>query len=367
MQTADFDFALPEALIAQTPPARRSDARLLVLRRSTGEISHHVIGDLAALLARGDLLVLNDTRVLPARLFALRESGGRVELLLLHPSSRGAGTLGASAAPSAHSGGDLWTTLVRPARRIKPGEALRLILPDTAGAPARSPLARLVRHLGEGEAEVRFEGPGTDDLPALLRKCGQMPLPPYIRTRLDDPERYQTVYARVEGSAAAPTAGLHFTPDLLAALEAEGICRTALTLHVGLGTFRPVSAERPEEHHIHSEWFQVGAEVAREVAAARARHGRVVAVGTTVVRSLETLATENGHVPPGSGWTDLFILPGRPFRAVDALLTNFHLPRSTLLMLVCAFGGQDAVLAAYREAVRLRYRFFSFGDAMLIL
>jgi len=368
MQTSDFDYDLPGELIAQTPPPRRSDARLLVLRRGSGDVGHHTIGDLPALVSPGDLVVVNDTRVLPARLFARRETGGRAEVLLLHPVGD----------PGPGDGvpvpGAAWSALVRPARRIRSGEEMRLLLPDGPAADGGAvvagdggPVVRLLRHLGEGEAEVRLEGAGAGDVPSLLRRFGRMPLPPYIHRRLDDAERYQTVFARQEGSAAAPTAGLHFTPELLGSLARAGVGRAALTLHVGLGTFRPVAAARPEDHRLHSEWFRVGTEAAAAVAATRSRGGRVLAVGTTVVRTLETQAGEGRLVRPGSGWTDLFILPGRPFRVVDALLTNFHLPRSTLLMLVCAFGGREAVLAAYREAVRLRYRFFSFGDAMLIL
>ena len=362
MQTSDFEYTLPEELIAQTPPPRRSDARLLVLRRCGGGVSHHSIGELPQLLSGGDLAVFNDTRVLPARLFGRRLSGGRVELLLLHPLD---GPRLASAR------GPVWRALVRPARRVRPDEALCLVPPEGGtgeqipGEPVR--MVRLLRHLGAGEAEVCFEGPGTADVPALLRHLGQMPLPPYIRTRLRDAERYQTVFARQEGSAAAPTAGLHFTPELLEALDRAGVHRACVTLHVGLGTFRPVAVDRLADHRLHAEWFGLGADTARAVAEARARGGRVLAVGTTVVRTLETQAGTGGLVQPGSGWTDLFILPGRKFRVVDALLTNFHLPRSTLLMLVCAFAGREAVLAAYREAVRQRYRFFSFGGAMIIL
>lgn len=363
MRTADFDYALPPELIAQTPPPQRADARLLVLRRAGGGIEHRRIGDLPQLLSPGDLLVLNDTRVLPARLRAWRASGGAAEILLLHPWGP--------------EGQGLWSALVRPARRLRPGERLVLRAPgertgaDGGGVGAGAepaPAVRLVQRGEHGEAVVGFEDLPAGGMRAVLQRYGEVPLPPYIRSRLADAERYQTVYARAEGSAAAPTAGLHFTPELFTALEAAGIGRTALTLHVGLGTFRPVTAERAEEHRLHSEWFELGPRAAADIAAARARGGRVVAVGTTAVRTLETQAAAGGGaVVAGSGWTDLYLLPGRPFLAVDALLTNFHLPKSTLLMLVCAFGGTAAVLAAYREAVRLRYRFFSFGDAMLVL
>lgn len=352
MRTADFDYDLPQELIAQAPAERRSDARLLVLRRGVG-VSHHHIRDLPTLLAPGDLMVVNDTRVIPARLDARRASGGRAEVLLLHPSHR---------APGEPVGVSDWSALLRPARRIAPGEVLSL-----AGEPADGARIRVLRHLGEGEAEIRFEGIAAEGVLPLVHRLGAVPLPPYIRAPLGDAERYQTVYARAEGSAAAPTAGLHFTPELLREMELAGVRRADLTLHVGLGTFRPVSAERPEDHALHSEWFELPPETARAVAETRSAGARVLAVGTTVVRTLETQAEPDRTVRPGSGWTELFILPGRPFAVVDALLTNFHLPRSTLLMLVCAFGGQEAVLSAYREAVALRYRFFSFGDAMLIL
>jgi S-adenosylmethionine:tRNA ribosyltransferase-isomerase len=357
VRTADFDYELPPERIAQTPLPRRSDARLLVLRRATGAIAHHTVADLPGLLAPGDLLVVNDTRVLPARLFARRQSGGRVEVLLLHPAAGAPGPAAATA----------WLALVRPARRLRPGERLRLTAPDPAGADPAAPTVRIGALLGEGRAEIAFEDVAAAGVPGVLARYGEVPLPPYIHERLRDPERYQTVYARAEGSAAAPTAGLHFTPELLAALEARGVARASVTLHVGLGTFRPVTAERPEDHTLHAEWCEIGAEAAEAVRAARRRGGRVVAVGTTAVRTLESRAADGGAVAAGNGWTDLYILPGRRFRVVDALFTNFHLPRSTLLMLVAAFGGRETVLAAYAQAVRAGYRFFSFGDAMLIL
>ncbi len=355
MRTDDFDYDLPPDRIAQEPLARRTDARLLVLRRDTGAVSHHTVADLPKLLSSGDLLVVNDSRVLPARLFARRPSGGRVELLLLRPAQ--------AADAGAVRDGD-WLALAKPARRLTIGATLRLVSVDgTADGPAVTVQA----HLGEGQVVLRFPGVSSAGFSGMLADFGQVPLPPYIRRRLDDPERYQTVYARAEGSVAAPTAGLHFTPELLAELGAAGVERTAVTLHVGLGTFRPVVADRPEEHRMHAEWCDVQADVAAAIARTRGRGGRVVAVGTTAVRTLESRADGDGGVHSGSAWTDLYILPGWSFRVVDALLTNFHLPRSTLLMLVCAFAGRDAVLAAYREAVRQGYRFFSFGDAMLIL
>ena len=289
------------------------------------------------------LLVINDTRVRPARLIGTKKAtGGRVEILLLKPL-----------------GDDRWEVLAKPARRLKPGHAIRFGNGELqAVVEGESDVAggRIVRLLYEAE-----------DLEALLERLGEMPLPPYIRRRLGDPERYQTVYARAVGSAAAPTAGLHFTPELLEALRARGVDIAAITLHVGLGTFRPVTAERVEDHRMHAEYYEVGEEAAERIRAARSQGGRVVAVGTTSVRTLESVAGMHGEIVPSRGWTDIFIYPGYRFRAVDALITNFHLPRSTLLMLVSAFASRQQILDAYREAVNRRYRFFSFGDAMLIL
>ncbi len=345
LETAEFDYELPSERIAQEPLARRDQAKLLVLHRQDGRVEHRHVFDLPELLRSGDLLVVNDTRVRPARMRARRASGGQLEFLLLRPD-----------------GGDrCWLALARPARRARSGEWLELVPPDgQALPPAR---IRVLDRLDAGE--VRLEVPG--DVAGLLPAYGEVPLPPYIRAPLRDPERYQTVYGRVEGSAAAPTAGLHFTQDLLARLETAGVRRAGLTLHVGLGTFRPLSSARIEDHTMHAEWFEVPPSTAAAVDDARRSGRRVIAVGTTVVRTLEASATGNGAVRAGSGWTDLYITPGRPFATVDALLTNFHLPRSTLLVLVSAFAGRERVLAAYREAVRLGYRFFSFGDAMLIV
>jgi S-adenosylmethionine:tRNA ribosyltransferase-isomerase len=343
MDVSEFDFHLPEELIAQSPPPRRADSRLMVLDRETGELEHRRFSDLTEYLRPGDVLVINDTRVRPARLIGMKkETGGRVEILLLKPL-----------------GEDRWEVLAKPARRLKPentvlfgnGE-LRAVVEgesDVAGG-------RIVRLTYEAE-----------DLEALLERLGEMPLPPYIRKRLEDPERYQTVYARAVGSAAAPTAGLHFTPELLEEIRGKGVDIASVTLHVGLGTFRPVTAERVEEHRMHAEYYEVDEEAAERIRAARKRGGRVVAVGTTSVRTLETVAGLHGEIVPAKGWTDIFIYPGYRFRAVDALITNFHLPRSTLLMLVSAFASRRQILAAYEEAVNRRYRFFSFGDAMLIL
>jgi S-adenosylmethionine:tRNA ribosyltransferase-isomerase len=349
VRTEDFDYELPEELIAQTPLADRSAARLLVLDRRSGGVRHAVVRELPELLSPGDLLVLNDTRVLPVRLGARRRTGGRVELLFL--------------APDAQDPEVQWMALARPARRLRTGEVLEVVSPSEPEA-ATGVSAEVVALVGEGQVRVRLRGARVRE---AMDRWGTMPLPPYIRAPLADPERYQTVYARVEGSAAAPTAGLHFTPELLEAVRARGVGTAFLTLHVGLGTFRPVTAERPEEHRLHAEWFRLPPETAEAVARHRRAGGRVVAVGTTVTRVLETQATDDGCVRPGEGWTDLYILPGFRFRVVDGLLTNFHLPRSTLLMLVAAFAGRERVLAAYREAVAQRYRFYSFGDAMLVL
>lgn len=341
MKVADFDFELPPERIAQTPIEPRDASRLMVLHRDSGELEHRIFRDLPRYLRTGDALVLNDTRVIPARLIGEREgTGGRVEVLLLHPT-----------------GPDTWETLVRPGRKARPGQRLlfgggRLRAEVQGLTPAGG---RAVRFTYEG----RFED--------VLEELGRVPLPPYIRTELEDPGRYQTVYARDPGSAAAPTAGLHFTPRLLEEIAGLGVEIVYLTLHVGLGTFRPVQVEDVEEHVMHAEYYRVTEEAAARLNAARARGGRIIPVGTTALRTLETVADEAGVIRPGSGWTDIFIYPGYRFKATDALVTNFHLPRSTLLMLVSALAGRERILAAYREAVRLGYRFFSFGDAMLIL
>lgn len=348
MRTGDFDYELPRELIAQTPVEPRDHSRLMALDRRTGETEHRRFYEIGRFLRSGDLLVLNDSRVIPARLRGRRlDSGGAIELLLLH-----------------REGDGTWRALVRPGRRLRPGARFEVdgvegeVMAEADGG------TRLIRLADEG----------------VIRRAGEMPLPPYIETQPEDPERYQTVYARVEGSAAAPTAGLHFTPHLLDSLAAEGARFTSVTLHVGLDTFRPVKSEEPEKHKLHSEWFEVGEEAAREVREARAEGRRVIAVGTTSVRVLEqaALLTQDdgaGALSPVSGWADLFILPGHRFRLVDGLVTNFHLPRSTLLMLVSALAGVDAepdsgrrmMLSAYREAIGLGYRLFSFGDCMLIL
>ncbi|HEX6881991.1 MAG TPA: tRNA preQ1(34) S-adenosylmethionine ribosyltransferase-isomerase QueA [Planctomycetota bacterium] len=353
MRLSDFDYELPPERIAQAPVAVRDEARLLVHERGPGRTQHRRVRELGELLRAGDLLVLNDTRVLHARLFARRASGGRVELLLVEPSGRE---------------GE-WRALVHPARRLRAEEGLAL-----EGGSERVRLVARER-TPEGapamEWRVRLEdaaGRVLDPLEVMAR-AGHVPLPPYV-TRPDaqtDVERYQTVYARVPGAVAAPTAGLHFTPGLLADLAARGIERASVTLHVGPGTFQPVKSARVEEHVMHAERFELPPETAAAVRATRARGGRVVAVGTTVVRVLESSVEPGGEVRPGRGETRLFLVPGAEFRATDALLTNFHLPRSTLLMLVCAFAGRERVLGLYREALDQGYRFYSYGDAMLLL
>jgi len=341
-----FDFPLPERLIAQSPLPERTASRLLALDRRTGATEHLRFTDLHRLLHPGDLLVLNDTKVLPARLIGWKaETGAKAELLLLRDL-----------------GGGRWETLARPAKRLKAGTRLCF------GGSREEPLleATVEREEEEGRRIVVFRWEGV--FLEVLETLGTMPLPPYIKETLEDQGRYQTVYARHPGSAAAPTAGLHFTPEYLERIRAGGVRTAFVTLHVGLGTFRPVTAERVEDHRMHAEYYRVGPEAAAALNDARARDGRIVAVGTTSARTLETLAARfaDGTIEPCEGWSDLFIYPGYSFRLVDALLTNFHLPRSTLIMLVSALAGREAVLNAYREAIERRYRFFSFGDAMFI-
>lgn len=343
----EFDFELPEELIAQTPLPERTASRLLALDRETGRIDHGTFTDLKRYLMPGDTLVLNDTRVLPARLHGIKpETGARVELLLLKQLE-----------------GDRWETLAKPAKRMRPGTEL-VFGEDENGAPLLRAVVLEAGESGLRTVEFRYDGIFQE----LLDRLGEMPLPPYIRERLDDRERYQTVYARREGSAAAPTAGLHFTPAFLDELRAAGVRTAFLTLHVGLGTFRPMTAERVEDHVMHAEYYEIGAETAALLNETRERGGRIVAVGTTSARTLETAAARfaPGQIEACSGWTDIFIYPGYKFLMVDALLTNFHLPKSTLVMLVSAFAGRDKIMEAYREAIERKYRFFSFGDAMFI-
>ncbi len=341
LRTADFDYDLPPELIAQQPVEPRDHARLMVLQRATQAITHARFYDLPRFLRPGDLLVANQTRVIPARLWGRKvPTGGKVELLLLRAEAA-----------------DTWQALVR-GRGLRPGRRIAL----AAGFEAE-----IIADLGGPLRRVRFNQPLD---PEALAQVGQVPLPPYIHQPVADPERYQTVYAREPGSAAAPTAGLHFTPRLLQTLQRQGIGWATVTLHVGLDTFAPVKEEDPRQHRMHTEWCRVPPETAARIRETKARGGRVVAVGTTAVRTLETAAL---HAPQGQliaaweGDTDLFILPGFRFRVVDGLITNFHLPRSTLLMLVSAFAGREFILRAYEEAKAQGYRFFSFGDAMLIL
>ena len=342
MRTSDFEYDLPMSFIAQTPLKQRDLSRLMVLDRQTGEITNSVFKDIGKFLKAGDILVINETRVIPARLYARKlPSGGRVEILLLRKRD------------------DLtWEALVG-GKGLTESKQLQ-VESSHEGNPA--PLARIIGVLEGAERLVRFEQPVESFLPDI----GHMPLPPYIHTRLDDPERYQTVYARTIGSAAAPTAGLHFTPELMAKLQISGIQFANVTLHVGLDTFAPVTEADPLEHKIHTEWCRVDQEAADQINHARQRGGRVVAVGTTSVRALES-ASQTGQLIPYEGPTSLFIVPGYKFRCVNMMITNFHLPRSTLIMLVSAFSGREKILKAYEEAKRANYRFYSFGDAMLIL
>ncbi|MBO8163858.1 MAG: tRNA preQ1(34) S-adenosylmethionine ribosyltransferase-isomerase QueA [Brevibacillus sp.] len=337
-----FDFDLPEELIAQQPLPERTASRLLVLRKDTGELAHRRFRDLISYLDPGDVLVLNDSRVLPARLIGIKpDTGAKVEVLLLKAL-----------------GDDRWEVLVKPGRRIKPGT-----LVEFGGGMLRCECEAVTE---AGGRIVRFHYEGI--FYEVLDRLGSMPLPPYIHAQLEDKERYQTVYARERGSAAAPTAGLHFTEAYLKEIEAKGVHLAYVTLHVGLGTFRPVNADTVEEHQMHAEYYELPAVTADLVNRAKEEGRRVIAVGTTSCRTLETVGRQHaGRLAASSGWTDMFIYPGYSFQVIDGLLTNFHLPKSTLVMLVSALAGRENVLAAYREAVRQRYRFFSFGDAMLII
>lgn len=340
LKKSDFYFDLPQELIAQDPLEDRSSSRLLVLERNTGAVSHHVFREITDYLNPGDCLVLNNTKVIPARLLGEREgTGAHVEVLLLKRRS-----------------GDVWETLVRPGKKCKPGTGL--IFGDGLLR------AQVLETVEEGNRLIRFEYQGIWE--EVLERLGEMPLPPYITHKLKDKNRYQTVYARYEGSAAAPTAGLHFTEELLEQITAKGVSVAYVTLHVGLGTFRPVKEDNILEHHMHSEAYEVTGETADLINRTRKAGGRVICVGTTSCRTVESAADESGLVHPGSGSTDIFIYPGYRFKVLDALITNFHLPESTLLMLVSALAGRENVLGAYEEAIREKYRFFSFGDAMFI-
>lgn len=340
MKVSDFNYDLPPELIAQHPLAQRDQSRLMVIDQATGGITHRVFRDLIEYIEPGDLLVLNDTRVLPARLLGVREgTGGQVELLLLRRIDL-----------------NTWETLAKPGKSARPGRFFSF-----GDGRLRTEILE-VRE--DGNRIVRFHYEGVFE--KVLDDLGEMPLPPYIHEKLEDRERYQTVYSRAEGSAAAPTAGLHFTPELLEAIRGRGAETAFLTLHVGLGTFRPVKVEVITEHLMHSEYYSIDELTAQRIEAARTAGRRIISVGTTTTRTLETVMRDRGRIEACSGWTDIFIYPGFEFRIVDSLITNFHLPESTLIMLVSALLGYDHTMEAYREAVRERYRFFSFGDSMFI-
>lgn len=340
MKTSDFYYDLPEELIAQTPLERRDASRLMVLDRRTGEVTHRHFYDIVEYLQPGDCLVMNDSRVLPARLMGHRPTGGVVEVLLLRDL-----------------GNKCWECLCKPGRKMQPGNQVIF------GDGELTATVREVREDGNRVVEFHYEGIFLE----ILERLGKMPLPPYIKAELKDQERYQTVYSREVGSAAAPTAGLHFTQELLDKIRAKGVSTAFVTLHVGLGTFRPVKAEEITDHHMHSELCMMNQETADLLNATRARGGRIICVGTTSCRTLESLVNSDGSFCAGSKWTEIFIYPGYTFKAMEGLITNFHLPESTLVMLVSAFAGREHILAAYKQAVEQRYRFFSFGDAMCIL
>lgn len=340
MKTEDFNYDLPEELIAQTPLAKRDDSKLMVLNRKTGEIKHEIFHNIINYLNKGDVLVLNDTKVMPARIIGeKKDTGAIIELLLLK-----------------NIGNNRWEVLVKPAKRIKVGTTISF---------GNGALEATCTKIGEeGIREVDFSYNGI--FYEILDKLGSMPLPPYIKEKLQDKDRYQTVYAKNIGSAAAPTAGLHFTKELLQEISNKGVKICYITLHVGLGTFRPVNVEDVTTHKMHSEFYQMTKEVADELNRAKQENRRIVSVGTTSTRTLETIMTKEGTFKETSGWTDIFIYPGYKFKAIDAQITNFHLPKSTLIMLVSAFASKEIILNAYKEAVKNKYRFFSFGDAMLI-
>lgn len=340
MKSSDFYYELPQELIAQEPLEKRNSSRLLVLDKKEGAIEHKKFSDLNEYLKKGDCLVLNDTRVIPARLLGEKEdTGGKIEFVLLRQIEA-----------------DLWEVILKPGKRARPGS--RFIF---GNGELR---AQVIEVIEGGNRIVRFEYNGI--FQEVLDRVGIIPLPPYITKKLEDSERYQTVYSKYRGSAAAPTAGLHFTNDMLEELRQQGVELAYLTLHVGLGTFRPVKVENVEEHVMHSEYYILSEPASQTINKARMNGGRIIAVGTTSCRVLETVSDENGVIKPSQGWTDIFIYPGYRFKIVDALITNFHLPESTLIMLVSAFAGKENIMKAYHNAVEQKYRFFSFGDAMLI-
>ncbi len=341
MKTSDFYYALPEELIAQDPLEDRSSSRLLVLNKETGEREHRVFKDIIEYLKPGDCLVINDTKVIPARLIGERVgTGAKIEVLLLKRKEN-----------------DIWETLVRPGKKMKVGAQVSFGNGLLTG--------EVIDVVEEGNRLIQFRYEGIFE--EVLDQLGQMPLPPYITHQLKDRDRYNTVYAAHEGSAAAPTAGLHFTPELLEQIQKKGVDIARVTLHVGLGTFRPVKVEDVTDHHMHSEFYQIDEEAAEKINRAKNGGGRVICVGTTSCRTIESAAAEDGHLEPCSGWTEIFIYPGYQFKMLDCLITNFHLPESTLIMLVSAIAGREHVLEAYEEAVKERYRFFSFGDAMFLV
>ncbi|WP_025028403.1 tRNA preQ1(34) S-adenosylmethionine ribosyltransferase-isomerase QueA [Caldalkalibacillus mannanilyticus] len=342
MNVNDYDFYLPEELIAQTPLEDRTSSRLLHLDKQTGMLAHHTFSDLLHLLQAGDTLVLNNTRVIPARLFGVKEdTGAKIEVLLLKQEA-----------------GDVWEALVKPGKRVKKGTVILFgegLLKATC-----------LEETPVGGRKLQFEYEGI--FPEILDQLGEMPLPPYIKEQLDDPDRYQTVFAKHRGSAAAPTAGLHFTEEILKQIEQKGVQIAYITLHVGLGTFRPVQVDNIEEHEMHAEYYELDKETAELLNKAKQDGRRIIAVGTTSCRTLETVTRDHhGRFEESSGWTDIFIYPGFPFQAISGLITNFHLPKSTLMMLVSALAGRENIMQAYEEAIKEKYRFFSFGDAMIIL
>ena len=340
MDVKDFDYELPKELIAQDPIKNRSDSRLMLLDKNTGEIRHRVFRDIIDELHAGDCLVINNTKVIPARLYGVRkETGAHVEVLLLTRKEK-----------------DLWEALVRPGRKCRPGTVI-----EFGDGILKGTIEDIVE---EGNRLIRFSYEGIFE--EILDQLGQMPLPPYITHELKDKNRYQTVYAKYDGSAAAPTAGLHFTKELLDEIKKKGVDIAEVTLHVGLGTFRPVKEETVEDHHMHSEYYVIGQDACDKINRAKREGHRVICVGTTSCRTVESAASDDGTLSPKSGWTQIFIYPGYRFKVLDCLITNFHLPQSTLIMLVSALAGRKHVLSAYEEAVKERYRFFSFGDAMLI-
>ena len=360
MNVKDFYYDLPEELIAQTPLQDRSSSRLMVVNTKTEEITHGHFTDILDFLQPGDCLVLNDTRVIPARLFGIKEStGSAIEFVLL---KRLAQTPGLQGTPDPEMPDCcFWEVLLRPGKKAKPGATFAFGIDDNGKPLLRAEILEIAEG---GNRIVRFNFKGAFE--EILDRVGVMPLPPYIKEKLEDPERYQTVYSRENGSAAAPTAGLHFTRPLLAALEQKGVFCAFVTLHVGLGTFRPVKAERVEDHLMHSEYYEITQEACDKIRKAKETGHRVIAVGTTSCRVLESKSNPDGTIAPGSGWTNIFIYPGYRFKMLDGLITNFHLPESTLLMLVSSLAGRELILKAYHEAIQERYRFFSFGDAMFI-